>query len=69
MDQAGMKTAVHIESADTNPYPTIEPIPYDPNDPVFTEPVTPAPEPEREHLTAEEAIARQEEAAAAESDA
>lgn len=52
-------------SQDVNPYPVTEPIPYAPESPEFTDPVTPVPEPEREHLSAEEAIARQEAADAA----
>lgn len=52
-------------SDDVNPYPVTEPIPYDPENPEFTDPVVPVPEPEREHLSAEEAVARQEAAEAA----
>ena len=43
----------------TDPYPTVTPIPYDPDAPVFTEPVEPAPPPVLEHLTVQEAIDRQ----------
>lgn len=63
MGQAGIVTKPL--SQDVNPYPVTEPIPYDPESPEFTDPVTPVPEPEREHLSAEEAIARQEAADAA----
>jgi hypothetical protein len=65
VDQAGpQRMTVHPEpiSGDVNPYPVITPIPYAPDDPVFTEPVVPAPEPEREYLTAQQAIDRAEEA-------
>jgi hypothetical protein len=66
VDQAGIVTAYPDPlSSDENPYPVTEPIPYDPENPEFTDPVVATPEPEREYLTAEEAIARQEAAVAA----
>ena len=43
----------------TDPYPVKTPIPYDPDAPVFTDPVVVTPAPNLEHLTAQEAIDRQ----------
>jgi hypothetical protein len=48
----------------TDPYATTPPLPYDPEAPE-TYPVEPIPAPELEHLSAEEAIARQAEVDAA----
>ena len=42
----------------TNPYPVKVPIPYDPDNPVYTDPLDPLPPPNLEYLTAQEAIDR-----------